>query len=73
MSLTEYINIICAILDIPVHGPSGTVESLHTLFSLYSAFKENQHFQAVGEGGAPGGVGVGSKESGGGADILSLS
>jgi intraflagellar transport protein 46 len=38
----------CNIIDIPVHdgNPSkNLIESLHVMFSLYSAFKENQHFQ----------------------------
>ncbi len=36
----------CALLDIPVHEQNkekNLIESMHTLFSLYSAF--NEHFQ----------------------------
>jgi intraflagellar transport protein 46 len=43
MSLPEYARLCCALLDIPVHG--NVVESLHVMFSLYSEFKDNQHFQ----------------------------
>eukprot|EP01112_Ceratiomyxa_fruticulosa_P007532 TRINITY_DN195_c0_g1_i1.p1 TRINITY_DN195_c0_g1~~TRINITY_DN195_c0_g1_i1.p1 ORF type:complete len:420 (-),score=93.18 TRINITY_DN195_c0_g1_i1:205-1464(-) len=43
MPLRDYIRTICAILDIPVY--SNIIESLHVLFTLYSGFQENQHFQ----------------------------
>ncbi|CAD7971068.1 unnamed protein product [Amoebophrya sp. A120] len=43
LSLKDYIKIICVLLDIPVHDGSLT-DSLHVLFSLYSEFKNNQHF-----------------------------
>ena len=42
MSLTEYVKLICTIMDIPVYG--NVVESLHVLFTLFSEFKSNQHF-----------------------------
>jgi len=48
VSLEEYCKMACNIIDIPVHdgNPSkNLIESLHVMFSLYSAFKENQHFQ----------------------------
>ncbi|KAK9394917.1 intraflagellar transport protein 46 like [Crotalus adamanteus] len=47
-SLAEYTDIICAILDIPVY--KGHIQPLHTLFSLYSEFKNSQHFKALAEG-----------------------
>merc|ERR1711865_753323 len=42
LSLTEYVKLICTIMDIPVYG--NVVESLHVLFTLFSEFKSNQHF-----------------------------
>ncbi|XP_042312746.1 intraflagellar transport protein 46 homolog [Sceloporus undulatus] len=38
-----------AILDIPVYK-GRRIQSLHTLFSLYSEFKNSQHFKALAEG-----------------------
>ncbi|XP_019367228.1 PREDICTED: intraflagellar transport protein 46 homolog [Gavialis gangeticus] len=46
--LAEYIDMICAILDIPVY--KSRIQSLHVLFSLYSEFKNSQHFKALAEG-----------------------
>lgn len=47
--MEEYCRVACNILDIPVmpdnKNSSNVVESLHVMFTLYSAFKENQHFQ----------------------------
>lgn len=48
ISLDGYIQIVCAVLGIPIHKLSNNksnVESLHVLFSLYSYFKVNQHFK----------------------------
>ncbi|XP_043336689.1 intraflagellar transport protein 46 homolog isoform X1 [Cervus elaphus] len=39
---------ISAILDIPVY--KSRIQSLHLLFSLYSEFKNSQHFKALAEG-----------------------
>ncbi|XP_026536786.1 intraflagellar transport protein 46 homolog isoform X2 [Notechis scutatus] len=47
-SLAEYTDMICAMLDIPVY--KGHIQPLHTLFSLYSEFKNSQHFKALAEG-----------------------
>ncbi|KAJ6653159.1 hypothetical protein lerEdw1_010032 [Lerista edwardsae] len=62
-SLAEYADLICAepnqglgtvrvfspaILDIPVY--KDHIQSLHTLFSLYSEFKNSQHFKVLAEG-----------------------
>ncbi|XP_063059802.1 intraflagellar transport protein 46 homolog isoform X2 [Engraulis encrasicolus] len=46
--LAEYIDIICGILDIPVY--KNKIQSLHVLFTLYSEFKNSQHFKALPEG-----------------------
>ena len=43
LSLVEYAQVVCALLDIPVKG--NIVESLHVLFSLYQEFKSNLFFQ----------------------------
>ena len=43
----EYAKIVCCIMDIPVYN--NLVESLHVLFTLYSEFKNNQHFQQQAE------------------------
>ena len=47
LSLADYGKVACNILDIPVYqGLSNSlVESLHVMFTLYSAFKENTHFK----------------------------
>jgi intraflagellar transport protein 46 len=43
VSLEDYVRIVCALFDIPVHG--SLTESLHVLFTLYSEFKNNDHFR----------------------------
>ena len=48
MHVTDYAKIICAMSDIPVHklqNHKPVVESLHVLFTLFSEFRSNQHFQ----------------------------
>jgi intraflagellar transport protein 46 len=50
ISLSNYAKIACNMMDIPVHKGEGKqskslIESLHVLFTLYSGFKENKHFQ----------------------------
>lgn len=38
----------CALLDVPIHDANkdkSLIESTHVIFSLYSAFTANQHFQ----------------------------
>nr|XP_019571906.1 PREDICTED: intraflagellar transport protein 46 homolog isoform X4 [Rhinolophus sinicus] len=47
-SLAKYVDMICAILDIPIY--KSRIQSLHLLFSLYSEFKNSQHFKALAEG-----------------------
>ena len=83
LDLASYVRTVCAMLDIPVYG--SLTESLHVLFTLYSDFKANVHFQQQlateqqtmggmdGDNGM-GGDGMGSYSPGGGqAETLSLS
>lgn len=42
LSTEEYARVVCALLDIPIHD--NPIISLHHLFSLYLAFKQNNHF-----------------------------
>lgn len=44
MDVNEYSQTVCALLDIPVGGDKVT-HSLHVLFTLFSDFKNNAHFQ----------------------------
>lgn len=44
LSLQEYAKVLCAILDIPTY--ENPIESLHLMFSLYTDFRNNPHFQA---------------------------
>lgn len=46
--LGEYIDMICSLLDIPVH-PDSRIQSLHVLFTLYSEFKNSQHFNQLAQ------------------------
>lgn len=45
--LSEYIDLICSVLDIPVY--SNRIQSLHVLFTLYSEFKNSQHFNQLAQ------------------------
>lgn len=48
LSTGDYAKVMATMLDIPVHKTAnnkGVIESLHVMFTLYSDFKENQHFQ----------------------------
>lgn len=48
LSTEDYAKTMLAMLDIPVHNlpeDKGIIEGLHMMFTLYSTFKENQHFQ----------------------------
>jgi len=40
--LSTHVDIICGIMDIPRY--KSRIQSLHVLFTLYSAFKQSQHF-----------------------------
>lgn len=44
VQLKHYVSIVCALLDIPVHG--SKIEALHLLFSLYVEFKQSQGFRS---------------------------
>lgn len=44
LTIAEYARLLCSILDIPTYD--NPIESLHQLFSLYIAFRDNPHFQA---------------------------
>lgn len=48
LSTEDYAKVMLTMLDIPVHNlpeNKGIIEGLHMMFTLYSTFKENQHFQ----------------------------
>jgi intraflagellar transport protein 46 len=45
MDIRQFVRVACAILDIPVHD-GNLVQSLHVLFTLFTAFKDNQFFRA---------------------------
>ncbi|CAG5123981.1 unnamed protein product, partial [Candidula unifasciata] len=51
--LGEYVEIITSILDIPVYKNSShhneKIQALHVLFTLYSEFKNSQHFRSLAE------------------------
>lgn len=46
--LAEYVDMICAILDIPVY--KSRIHPLHVLFSLFLEFKNSQHFKPLADG-----------------------
>merc|ERR1712228_4819 len=54
LDLPQYIRVIAAILDVPVHNQ--LTETLHVIFTLYSEFKTNQHFSKTDQAGNFGGV-----------------
>ncbi|XP_070404813.1 intraflagellar transport protein 46 homolog isoform X1 [Nothobranchius furzeri] len=41
-SLSQYVDIVCCLLDIPIY--SSRIQSLHLLLSLYLEFRDSQHF-----------------------------
>ena len=48
MHVSDYAKIVCSMSDIPVHklqNNKPVIESLHVLFTLFSEFRSNQHFQ----------------------------
>ena len=54
ISLENYTKICCNLMDIPIHKIEGKqskslIESLHCLFTLYSGFKANAHFENKNE------------------------
>ncbi len=44
LTIEQFTRVVCAMLDIPVYDTKLT-ESLHVLFTLYSEFRNNAHFQ----------------------------
>ena len=60
LNTIDYARLIAMMLDIPVHkGDKGVIEALHVVFSLYSDFKESDHFKQMNNnntGGAGQGV-----------------
>ncbi|XP_071959237.1 intraflagellar transport protein 46 homolog isoform X2 [Antedon mediterranea] len=46
-TLDQYVEMICAILDIPIY--QSKTQALHVLFTLYSEFKNSQHFRTLAE------------------------
>uniref|UniRef100_A0A0B7A5U1 Intraflagellar transport protein 46 homolog n=1 Tax=Arion vulgaris TaxID=1028688 RepID=A0A0B7A5U1_9EUPU len=51
--LVEYVEIIASILDIPIYKNSShhneKIQALHVMFTLYSEFKNSQHFRALAD------------------------
>ena len=45
--VTTFVDIICTLLDIPIY--KSRIQSLHVLFSLFSAFKHSHHFNQMAE------------------------
>mmetsp|Transcript_47476 Transcript_47476/g.34761 ORF Transcript_47476/g.34761 Transcript_47476/m.34761 type:complete len:165 (-) Transcript_47476:79-573(-) len=48
MHTADYARLVCTMLDIPTHklaNNKSVIESCHVLFTLYSDFKQNIHFQ----------------------------
>jgi len=49
VDLPTYTDLVCALADIPVY--KSKVQSLHLLFSLFSEFKNSEHFKQITEKG----------------------
>lgn len=45
--LSTQVDLVCSLLDIPRY--KSRIQSLHVLFTLYSAFKQSQHFNQFNE------------------------
>lgn len=59
MHPSDYARLVCSMVDIPCHklaNNKSVIESLHILFTLFSEFRSNQHFQQ--NQGNPGGNGA---------------
>jgi intraflagellar transport protein 46 len=68
LHVNDYAKIICSILDIPIHKTANNkavVEGLHVLFTLYTEFKQNQHFQQQEQNKSEGGAQDGFVNDGG--------
>lgn len=48
LDLDHYVDLVCPLLDVPVHGKSSRVQALHQLFSVYLEFRDSQHFTKTG-------------------------
>lgn len=46
-TLDQYVEMICAILDIPIY--QSKIQALHVLFTLFSEFKNSQYFKTLAE------------------------
>lgn len=47
MHTADYARLVCSMVDIPCHklaNNKSIIESLHVLFTLFSEFRQNQHF-----------------------------
>uniref|UniRef100_A0A3B3Z8G7 Intraflagellar transport protein 46 homolog n=1 Tax=Periophthalmus magnuspinnatus TaxID=409849 RepID=A0A3B3Z8G7_9GOBI len=44
LGLDQYVDLICPLLDIPVHNKQTRVQALHQLFTVYLEFRDSQHF-----------------------------
>lgn len=68
LSLAEYSKLLCSILDIPVY--ENPVESLHLMFTLFTDFRNNPHFQAMQAGAN---IDIGNRGIDyGGADVMQI-
>jgi len=48
MHPSDYARLVCSMVDVPCHklaNNKSVIESLHVLFTLFSEFRSNQHFQ----------------------------
>ncbi|CAH3180207.1 unnamed protein product [Porites lobata] len=45
VDLKQYVDLVCGILGIPVHN--NRIHALHVLFTLFSEFKNSQHFKQL--------------------------
>ncbi|KAK7910455.1 hypothetical protein WMY93_015139 [Mugilogobius chulae] len=44
VGLDQYVDLLCPLLDIPVHSKATRVQALHQLFTVYLEFRDSQHF-----------------------------
>ncbi|XP_078464158.1 intraflagellar transport protein 46 homolog isoform X2 [Lampetra fluviatilis] len=68
--LPQYVDLVCAILDVPVY--KSRVQALHVLFTLYSEFKNSQHFKWLAEKGGVGEAGSAPQASEPEAETLTV-
>jgi len=41
------VDLLCSLLDIPIY--KSRIQALHVLFTLYSAFKNSEHFTVLAD------------------------